>query len=369
MKAVVFGLTISSSWGNGHATLWRALCRSLHRDGHEVVFFERDVPYYAQHRDLPAAAWCRIVLYRSWDDLGSKVIRELHDADAAIVTSYCPDSNAATRAVLDSMVPRKVFYDLDSPMTLHRLARGEQVDYIPDGGLGGFDLVLSYAGGSAIEGLKDFAGARVVAPLYGSADPEVHFPVAPVERHRNDLSYLGTYAAERQDMLEAMFVAPARARPDRVFALAGSQYPDDFPWTENMLYFWHMPPADHPSLFCSSGLTLNVTRRPMAAVGYCPSGRLFEATACGAAVVSDSWEGLDSFFEPSQQILIARDTADVLAALDLSPEERRRIGAAGRERTLDCHTAAVRARELEQLLEPSWRPSGDHTHMLMNGAN
>jgi spore maturation protein CgeB len=298
------------------------------------------------------------VLYREWHDIAHVVHEHLEDADAAIVTSYCGDGRLAAAAVRESDVPRKVFYDLDSPITLDRVARGEIVAYLPDEGFAGFDLVLSYAGGTAIDGLKRLGASRV-APLYGCVDPVVHRPVVPSPGRRNDLSYLGTYSADRQDVLERLFVAPARVRGDRLFALAGSQYPADFPWTLNMLYFWHVPPADHPSLFCSSGLTLNITRGPMAAVGHCPSGRLFEATACGAAVVSDWWDGLDRFFAPPEEILIARDTNDVLAALDLSAAERERVARRGRERTLDCHTAAVRARELEQLLEPSGIAAGD----------
>jgi spore maturation protein CgeB len=202
--------------------------------------------------------------------------------------------------------------------------------------------------------LKRRLGARHVAPLYGSVDPDVHHPVRSTAQHRNDFSYLGTYAADRQALLEQLFIEPARRRPSTTFALAGSQYPADFPWTNNILYFSHMPPDQHPSLFCSSGLTLNITRAAMAAVGYCPSGRLFEASACGAAVVSDWWEGLDRFFAPGREVLIAQHTSDVLAALDLGDQERRRIGHAARERTLACHTATTRARELELLLEPSW---------------
>jgi spore maturation protein CgeB len=232
------------------------------------------------------------------------------------------------------------------------------VSYLPRGGLGGFDLVMSYAGGAALDGLQTRLGARRVATLYGSVDPDVHRPVAATARHRNDLSYLGTYAADRQPVLDRLFLAPSRQRPSRRFALAGSQYPADFPWRGNISYFSHVPPDDHPSLFCSSGLTLNITRAAMATVGYCPSGRLFEATACGAAVVSDWWEGLDQFFEPGRELLIARDTADVLGAIDLSAPERRRIADAARTRTLECHTATVRARELERLLESSYQPSG-----------
>jgi spore maturation protein CgeB len=355
MKAVIFGLTISSAWGNGHATLWRGLCRALHNAGHDVVFFERDVPYYAEHRDMTGAEWCRLILYQDWNAIGRWAQTELSDADVGIVTSYCPDGPAASRAVLDSSALQRVFYDLDSPVTLERLARGEPVSYLPPEGLGDFDLVLSYAGGAALSGLKRFAGARVVAPLYGSVDPEVHHPVPRIEERASDLSYLGTYAPDRQDALDRLFLSPARSRPSRRFVLAGSQYPEDFPWTGNTSYFWHVRPSDHPALFCSSGLTLNITRAAMAAVGFCPSGRLFEASACGTPVISDWWEGLDQFFTPSHELLIARETEDVLAALDLSDEQRRRIGLAARERTLDCHTAAVRVRELEQLLEPSWR--------------
>ena len=354
MKIVIFGLTISSAWGNGHATLWRGLCRGLHELGHDVVFFERDVPYYAGNRDMAGAAWCRLVVYDEWGTAVQAGRRELADADVGLVTSYCPDGPAAAALIFDSTVSRKVFYDLDSPVTLDQLSRGETVPYLPPGGLGGFDLVLSYAGGRALDGLRQRLGARVVAPLYGSVDPAVHRPVPPRAHLRNDLSYLGTYAADRQAMLTALFLTPARLRPDRLFALAGSLYPQDFPWGPNVLYFWHMPPHDHASFFCSSGLTLNITRAAMSSFGYCPSGRLFEAAACGTAILTDWWDGLDDFFEPARQLLVVRETGDVLDALDLSDAERVRIGAAARERVLDCHTSLARARELERLLEPSW---------------
>jgi spore maturation protein CgeB len=181
-------------------------------------------------------------------------------------------------------------------------------------------------------------------------DPDRHYPVEASPERRSDLSYLGTYAADRQPALEALFVTPARLRSDLTFTLAGSMYPDDFPWTSNMFYVQHMPPGEHPSFFCSSGLTLNVTRRAMADMGYCPSGRLFEAAACGTAILSDWWPGMEEFFEPGRDILIARESADALDALALPAEERRRIARSARERTLDCHTAAIRAAELETML-------------------
>jgi len=354
VKLVIFGLTVSSTWGNGHATLWRGLCRGLHALGHDVVFFERDVPYYAEHRDMHGAPWCRLVLYADWADAARSAARELDDADGAIVTSYCPDARSAADAVCASTVARKVFYDLDSPVTLDHLTRGEDVPYLPQEGLAAFDLVLSYAGGAALDALLRQTGARAVAPLYGSVDPDVHHPVPWSARHASDLSYLGTFAADRQPALQRLFLEAARLRPERQFAIAGSQYPADFPWARNIRYLWHLPPSDHPSFFCSSGLTLNITRSAMAAVGHCPSGRLFEAAACGTSIVSDWWAGLDRFFAPGSEIFVASDTREVLDALDLPEEERARVGRLARERTLACHTAAERARELERLLEPSF---------------
>lgn len=353
MKIVVFGLTISSSWGNGHATLWRALCRALDRRGHRVTFFERDVPYYAQQRDVTEPDGCDLSLYPRWEDIREDAEEAIRDADVAVVTSYCPDGRAASALVLGSGVPVKAFYDLDTPVTLSRHERGEAVEYLPIEGLGGFDIVLSFTGGRALDELKVRLGARCVVPLYGSVDPDRHRPVPASPDRRSDLSYLGTYAADRQRALEELFVAPARRRPDLRFVLAGSQYPTDFPWTDNIFYLSHMPPGDHPSFFCSSGLTLNVTRKAMADMGFCPSGRLFEAAACGTPIVSDGWAGIEEFFEPGEEILIASGADDTLAALELGDAERGRIARAARERTLDCHTAGVRAAELEAFLTTS----------------
>jgi spore maturation protein CgeB len=212
--------------------------------------------------------------------------------------------------------------------------------------LGEFDLVLSYTGGAALTALRDRLGARRVAPLYGSVDPDVHRPVAPAEHYRADLSYLGTYAEDRQRALVRLFLEPARRRPQHRFLIGGAQYPQDFPWSDNIFFVRHLPASEHPAFFSSSRLTLNVTRRDMAVTGWCPSGRLFEAAACGATIVSDSWEGLDSFFTPRTEILVVHETRDVVSALELSDGEIARIGDAARERTLAEHTSEHRARQL-----------------------
>jgi spore maturation protein CgeB len=277
-------------------------------------------------------------------------MRCVADADVAMVTSYCPDGRDAAALVLESAAGLRVFYDLDTPVTLARLRSGEQVSYLPPQGLGDFDLVLSYTGGRALTDLCSQLGARRVAPLYGSVDPDAHRQVNADAALRADLSYLGTYAADRQQRLEELFIEPARRRPHRKFVLGGSQYPADFPWTANIFYVRHMPPPEHPAFYCSSALTLNVTRGAMADMGYCPSGRLFEAAACGTPIVTDWWEGLESFFEPGREILVAENTEQVLDAIDLPRQRLLQIADAARERTLAQHTAACRARDLEMAL-------------------
>jgi spore maturation protein CgeB len=350
MKLVVFGLTMSSSWGNGHATLWRGLCRAMVQRGHQVVFFERDVPYYAAHRDLTAMDGVRLVLYPSWESVLPIARAELDDAEVGMVTSYCPDGILASE-LLGEGTAMRVFYDLDTPVTLEAVRAGRSLPYIGPRGLRDFDLVLSFTGGRALEELESVLGARRVAPLYGHVDPDAHRPVGVAPQYRADLSYLGTYAADRQDALERLFVEPARRAAHRRFVIGGAQYPESFPWASNIFFVRHLPPAEHPAFFSSSSLTLNVTRRAMVETGFCPSGRLFEAAACGTAMLSDAWEGLDTFFTPGEEILVTRSAEDTLAALELSRAEQARIAAAARARTLEEHTAGRRALELERALD------------------
>lgn len=348
MKLVIFGLTVSSSWGNGHATLWRGLCNALSSQGHEVTFFERDVPYYASHRDLISPENFDLELYQDWAEIAVEAERAVDRADTAMVTSYCPDAEVASDLVLDSPAI-KVYYDLDSAVTLEKLRRGENVSYIPSYGLGGFDLVLSYVGGRTLEDLQRLLGARKVAPLYGSVDPELHKPVPRSSYYESHLSYLGTYASDRQKTLEELFIEPAHRLPRKRFLLGGAQYPENFPWSDNVWFVRHVPPAEHPAFYSSSRATLNVTRSAMATNGYCPSGRLFEAAACETPIVSDWWEGLDEFFEPGRELLVAKSSGDVVNAL--SDGDLRQIGKAARERVLGAHTARHRSQELLGLLE------------------
>ncbi len=347
MNIVIFGLSVSSSWGNGHAALWRGLIRALLAGGHRVTFFERDVPYYAENRDLDALPeGGTLVLYRDWAEALPMIRRALDGADVGMVTSYCPDALAATRLVGEARLPVRCFYDLDTPVTLARLEAGEAVDYIGPEGLRGFDLVLSYTGGAALEALTSRLGARLVVPIYGSVDPDLHRPAPARPEYAALLSYIGTYAADRQAALERLFVEPARRRPQDRFVIAGAQYPDAFPWTPNTWFVRHLPPPEHPAFYSSSRLTLNVTREAMARSGWCPSGRLFEAAACGVPILSDGWAGLEAFFAPGTEILVADTTDDALDALATPPGALAAMARRARERTLDEHSATRRAREM-----------------------
>lgn len=355
MRIAVFGLAISSSWGNGHATLWRGLISALSASGCDVVFFERERPYYASTRDLSDLPGAELVIYPEWADVLPRARQVAAEADAVITTSYCRDAVAAAELAGSAGRAIRVFYDLDTPVTLDALERGESVDYIGSEGLAPYDLVLSYTGGTALQLLRDRLGARAVAPLYGHVDPDVYRPADPTDRFRADLSYIGTYAEDRQQALERLFIEAARRSPARRFLIAGAQYPAEFPWTPNVWFARHLEPSQHPAFFASSRATLNVTRRAMAAMGLCPSGRLFEAAACGATLISDTWPGLDEFFVPGREILAASGTEDVLSVLDRDEAELKAIGRAARLRVLEEHTSAHRARELVALLEQARR--------------
>jgi spore maturation protein CgeB len=351
VKIVIFGLSISSAWGNGHATLLRGLFRALNNRGHRIDFFERDTPYYAAHRDAESLPFANLRYYSDWDENVGRAKYELSNADAAIVTSYCPDGAAACELVLNSPLKRTIFYDMDTPVTLSRLELGESVEYLPAQGLAGFDLVLSYTGGQALDRLRNALGARRAATLYGWVDPELHYRVDPLRRFEADLSYLGTYSADREAALEELLVEPARYLADRQFLIAGAMYPSPGSWPANIRHFGHVSPPEHSAFYSSSPLTLNVTRVLMASMGYCPSGRLFEAAACGTAILSDWWTGLDQFFQPGEEILIASSTRNAVAEITRDRTLLNEIGARARERALDCHTADIRAERLIDLIE------------------
>ncbi len=358
MRLVVFGLTASSTWGNRHATLWRGLARALAAQGHALEFFEKDQPWYATHRDVTDLPGGALRIYRDLREIETSAREAVDGADVAMVTSYCPDALEATELVLASRARLKLFYDLDPGVTAAQLRSGEPVPWVGPRGLADFDLVLSFTGGRALGLLREALGARRTAPLHASVDPAIHRPSPPGPAFRGDLSYLGTWAPSRQAGVEMLFVGPAARMPERTFVLAGSMYDDTFPWRANIRYVRHLEPALHSAFFCSSPLTVNVTRAEMAALGDCPSPRLFEAAACGVPVVSDWFEGLDAFFEPGEEILVARTLEDAIEAVATPREELAWIGRRARDRALSEHTAEARARQLVAFCEAAARGAG-----------
>jgi spore maturation protein CgeB len=349
LKIVIFGLSITSAWGNGHATTFRSLARALHARGHQIVFFEKDLEWYASNRDLPDPPFCEMHIFQDWDSILSCARREMTDCDVALVGSYFPHGIQAIDEVLDSSAPVKAFYDIDTPVTVAQLRDSGTTDYLRGSQISGFDLYFSFTGGPMLRELETRFGAQRAVPLYCSVDAEEYRAWPVHKRYQSDMSYMGTYAPDRQPKIEELFCQPARRLPEQSFLLAGPQYPRELLWPANVRRIRHLNPRWHARFYSSSRLTLNVTRRAMVLAGYSPSVRVFEAAACGATIVSDNWPGLDAFFVPGQEILVPTGAEDVVEYLAAAEEaELRRVGRRAQERVLAEHTAQRRAQQFEE---------------------
>lgn len=349
LRVVILGLSITSSWGNGHATTYRSLVRALSQRGHDVLFLERDTPWYRANRDAVDLPPGSVQLYHSIDELRARWRSALADADLVIIGSYVPEGIAVGTLVQSIGSGIIAFYDIDTPVTLARLAKGD-CDYINPELLAGFDLYLSFTGGRALQVLEHRYGARAARVLYCSVDPDRHTPIAaePVWC----MGYLGTYSADRQPALEELMCGPARCCPKEIFAVAGPLYPAEISWPTNVERIEHVTPDRHRWFYSRQRFTLNVTRADMIRMGYSPSVRLFEAAACGVPIISDWWPGLETIFVPGKHILVARSSRDVLRYLhEISDRERRQIALRAREHLLARHTAAHRAIALETYVE------------------
>ncbi|MCU1346646.1 MAG: hypothetical protein JWL70_2912 [Acidimicrobiia bacterium] len=348
MRLVILGLSITSSWGNGHATNYRALLKALEERGHDVLFLERDVPWYAAQRDLPRPPWGRTELYHSVADLERRFATAVAEADLVIVGSYVPDGRAVGRWVLSTARGTRAFYDIDTPVTLAAVAE-QRCEYLDEELIAGYDLYLSFTGGPTLDLLRDRYHCRQPAAFYCLVDPDAYRSRSAARRW--ELGYLGTYSDDRQPALERLLLEPARRRPDLRFVVAGPQYPDTIAWPDNVERIEHLAPPDHAWFYAAQRWTLNITRADMVAAGWSPSVRLFEAAACQVPVISDRWVGLDQLFAPDAEIVIADHTQDVLRVLDEANDDRRHaIAAAARRRVLSEHTAAHRVTQLEALM-------------------
>jgi spore maturation protein CgeB len=345
LKIVILGLSITSSWGNGHSTTYRGLASALSDRGHNVLFLERDVPWYAENRDLPKPPYCRTCLYSDLNDLRRNFSHEVKSADLVIVGSYVPEGIEVGEWVLKTALGIKAFYDIDTPVTLARLKRGTN-EYLTTDQIPRYDMYLSFTGGPVLNLLERVYGSPFARELYCSFDPALYYP--EYCKKKWDLGYMGTYSPDRQPVLDELMLKSARHWKDRHFVVVGPLYPDKIAWPPNVQRTEHLPPSGHRLFFNSQRFTLNITRLEMVRAGYSPSVRLFEAAACGTPIISDYWEGIETLFCPEKEILIARSPADITEFIcDIPDKERRAIGERGRERVLSRHTAAHRVSELE----------------------
>ncbi len=346
LRIVICGLSITSSWGNGHATTYRGLVRELVRRGHDVLFLERDVPWYADNRDLASSPYGRTELYSSLDELKDRFTGAVRRADFVLIGSYVPEGIAVAEWVLGTARGLAGFYDIDTPVTLARLARGDCA-YLSTALVPRFDLYLSFTGGPTLARRQRQYGARRARVLYCSTDPQLYFPERCAPEW--DMGYLGTYSPDRQPPLERLMLEPARRWRQGRFVVAGPLYPPEIAWPQNVARIEHLAPPRHRAFYNSQRFTLNLTRADMVKAGYSPSVRLFEAAACATPIISDSWRGLGSILKIGREILVARNSQDALRYLrELPEEERIAVGERARRRILRQHTAAHRASELEE---------------------
>jgi spore maturation protein CgeB len=354
MKIVMFGSSLVSAYWNGAATYYRGICKAMHACGHEIVFVEPDLYERQQHRDLvedPPYADVRVC--GGWDDLA----RELERARDADLVAKCSgiggwDLELATAVLeLQSTHTRVAFWDVDAPQTL-ACAFAE-----PAHGAGTFralipryDLILLYGGGPPVQAAYAQLGAKRSHLVYNAVDPEEYYPIAPEPRRACDLLFMGNRMPDREARVWDLFIGAAESAPDLQFVLGGNGWQDcTFPG--NVRWIGHVPTDDHRAWNCSARMVLNINRADMAANGYSPPTRVFEAAGCACCVVTDAWDGIDTFLTPESEILVASSAADIVRHLRRTPPEcAREIGVAARNRVLADHTYAQRAAELESVL-------------------
>jgi spore maturation protein CgeB len=348
MRVVFLGLSVTSRLGNQHAIHYRALMRELDARGHDAVFLERDVPWYASARDLPDPPFGRTYLYSSVGDLRARFAAEVRGANLVVVGSCVPEGVAVGGWVCDTARGTTAFYDFNTPGTLARLERGD-CRYISTALIPRYDMYLSFAGGAALERLERRFGARQACAFYPVVDPFRYRPRRMEAKW--DLGYLGPYSDARQPQLEALLLDPARKLRDSEFVVAGREYPPDLAWPENVERLEHVPPPKHPAFYAAQRWTLNITGGRTRRAEWAPSVRLFQAAACGIPVISERCDGLEQLFADGKEILIADRPSDVVEAIwDMPDDQRRAIGGRARRRVLAEHTPARRIDQLELLL-------------------
>jgi spore maturation protein CgeB len=351
MKTIAFyGSSLLSAYWNGAATYYRGIIRALHARGYAVTFYEPDVYDRQRNRDIDPPDWAQVVVYEGTIDALRAVAREAAHADIVVKASgvgFEDDlilaevmSNARSGAL-------RVFWDVDAPATLAEMRAAP--DHPTRRALPVLDMVLTYGGGNPVVETYRALGARACVPIYNALDPDTHHPVPPDPRFEADLAFLGNRLPDRDARVAEFFLRPAGAIPDRTFLIGGSGW-GDVAMPGNIRKLGHVPTASHNALNCTPRLVLNVARDSMAATGFSPATRVFEAAGAGACLVTDAWEGIELFLAPGKEVLVARDGQDVADFVaDISAEDARRIGRAALARVLADHTYDRRAEEADAL--------------------
>jgi spore maturation protein CgeB len=347
-----FGSSLVSAYWNGAATYYRGIIHALNVRGFNVTFYEPDAYERQQHRDMDDPPWARVVVYDADDASVWRALDEARNADVLIKTSGVGVfDELLEQAVLDHKAPhtRTVFWDVDAPATLERLADNPADPFralIPR-----YDMILTYGGGDPVVRGYMAHGARMCVPIYNALDPATHFPVAHDPRFQADLGFLGNRLPDRESRVESFLFNAARELTTATFMLGGNGWGDK-PMPANLHYVGHVYTRDHNAFNCTPRAVLNISRESMARYGFSPATRVFEAAGAGACLVTDAWEGIEAFLEPEQEVLVARDGAEVAAHLSaLPPERAARIGRAARSRVLAEHTYHHRAEQLDVLLD------------------
>ena len=346
-----FGSSLVSAYWNGAATYYRGIIRALHALGHQVTFYEPDAFERQAHRDIDDPAWARVVVYPPQEVQAA--LEAARDADVIVKASGVGVNDEwLEREVLFLRRPGNVivFWDVDAPATLERVASNPQDAFralIPR-----YDLVLTYGGGDAVVWEYSSLGARACVPIYNALDPLTHHPVDPDPRFSALLGFLGNRLPDREARVREFFFKPARVLADAVFLLGGNGWDEQAGAPANVRRLGHLSSNDHNAFNCTPRAVININRDSMARTGFSPPTRVFEAAGAGACLIVDAWEGIELFLEPGREVLVAHDGAEVAAHLEtLDADSARRIGQAALRRVLAHHTYSRRALEVEAVLE------------------
>jgi spore maturation protein CgeB len=349
VRIAFFGSSLVSAYWNGAATYYRGLVKELHRRGHAVTFLEPDALDRQAHRDLGNPQWAEVVVYEASEAGIHGALDRARGADVvAKASGVGVFDDLLEEAVLELRAGMTIFWDVDAPATLARLEQN------PDDPLARlvprYDLVLTYGGGTPVVERYRAVGAHDCVPVYNALDPETHHPVPPDARFAADVAFLGNRLPDREARVEEFFVRAAKLAPSRGFLLGGAGW-DERPLPENVRLLGHVSTNDHNAFNSTPRAVLNVLRDSMAANGWSPATRIFEAAGAAACLISDAWQGIDEFLEPGREVLVAESGAGVAAIVDgVSAEAARRVGEAARRRVLAEHTYAHRAAQVERVL-------------------